>query len=121
MEKERMASNDDSRALSLPRPRGLSRKQAADYLGVGVTLLSQIGPAPIRIGRRVVYDVLYLDAWLNEHKGRGRAMKEKSWLEKEDCTDARIHPTGGSTWSSPTDAEYARVLGSGDSTKRRSV
>jgi hypothetical protein len=111
----------DTERLSPPWPRCLSRRQAATYLGIGATLLAQIGPPPIRLGRRLVYDVLDLDAWLNEHKGRGRAMKEKSWLEKEDCTDARIHRTGGSTWSSPTDAEYARALGVGESAKQKST
>src|ERR1019366_2179325 len=114
-------NDPDCLRLRLPAARCLSKGHAADYLGIGVTLLAQIGPPPIRLGRRLVYDVLDLDAWLDEHKGRGRAMKEKSWLEKEDCTDARIHRTGGSTWSSPTDAEYARALGVGESAKQKST
>jgi hypothetical protein len=116
-----MANSDNGTALPLPRLRCLSRGQAAKYLGIGITLLTQIGPEPIRLGRRLVYDVVDLDAWLDEHKGRGRAMRGKSWLENEDCTDARIHRTGGSTWSSPTDAEYVGALGIGESAKQKST
>lgn len=107
--------------LSLRARRGLSRAQAAAYLGIGPTLLGRIGPTPTRLGRRVVYDILDLDAWLDEHKGRGRAMKKKQWLEKEDCIDGKTQLTGGSTWSSPTDAEYARALGIGESAKQKST
>jgi hypothetical protein len=116
-----MATNDDGPALPLPSARCLSREHAAAYLGIGPTLLAQIGPSPIRLGRRLVYDVVDLDAWLDEHKGRGRAMKENSWLEKEDFTNAKIHRTGGSTWSSPTDVEYVRALGVGESTRQKST
>jgi hypothetical protein len=111
----------DDRSLPLPAARCLSGGQAADYLGIGATLFDRIGPAPIALGRRRVYDRIDLDTWLDEHKGRGRVMKEKSWPEKEDCTNARIHRTGGSMWSFPTDAEYARALGVGESTKPKST
>jgi|ERR1017187_4200666 hypothetical protein len=111
----------DQGGLQLPAARCLSKGQAAAYLGIGATLLAQIGPPPMRLGRRLVYDVVDLDAWLDEHKGRGRAMKEKSWLEKEDCTNAKIRPSGGSTWSSPTDAEYVGALGIGESAKQKST
>src|ERR1700689_3568105 len=114
-------TDGDGGALPLPAARCLSREQAADYLGIGATLLDRIGPAPVALGRRRVYDRVDLDTWLDEHKGRGRAMKEKSWPEKEDCTNARIHHTGGSTWSSPTDAEYVRALGVGESAKPKST
>jgi hypothetical protein len=99
-------------ALPLPHARCLSREQAAAYLGIGVTLLLEIGPPPVRLGRRRVYDVVDLDAWLDDHKSRGRASKEKSlWPEKEASTDARTRRTGGSTASSPMAAEYAKALG----------
>jgi hypothetical protein len=107
--------------LPLPSVRGLSREQAAAYLGIGPTLFDRIGPPPVALGRRRIYDRVDLDTWLEEHKGRGRAMKEKSWPEKEDCTNARIHRTGGSTWSSPTDAEYVKALGVGESMKPKST
>src|ERR1022692_2597756 len=114
-------TNLDEKSLPLPAARCLSREQAAAYLGIGPTLFDRIGPPPIALGRRRVYDRVDLDTWLDEHKGRGRAMKEKSWPEKEDCTNARIHRTGGSTWSSPTDAEYVKALGVGESTRPKST
>jgi len=109
-----MADPCDRPALPLPAARCLNKQQAADYLGIGVTLLADIGPRPIKLGRRAVYDVVDLDAWLNEYKARGRARKEVLWPENEDSTNARIRPTGGSMRSSPTDAEYAKALGLGD-------
>lgn len=44
-------------------PRLMSVEQAADYLSIGRTMLSQQGPAPKRIGRRVLYDRTDLDRW----------------------------------------------------------
>lgn len=51
-------------------PRCLSRTEAARYLGIGRTLLSRIGPPPIRLGRRRVYDRVDLDRWLDDHRSR---------------------------------------------------
>ena len=60
-------------------------------LGIGVTLLAELRVPAIKIGRRCVYDVLDLDAWLNEYKQRGRAGKEKTlWPVKPESTGARI-------------------------------
>jgi hypothetical protein len=109
------------RALPLPPPRGLTKQQAAEYLGIGITLLSQIGPAPIKIGRRCIYDTVDLDQWLDDYKRRGRASKEALWPEKEDSTDARTRPSGGSTWSSRTDVAYAEALGFRTSDRRKST
>ena len=53
---------DDS--LPLPPVRCLSKEQAAVYLGIGVTLLSQLDVPHVRFGRRCVYDRVDLDAWL---------------------------------------------------------
>jgi len=106
-----MADLDDTVSCPGIEPRCLSREQAARYLGIGRTLLSRIGPAPIRLGRRLVYDRVDLDRWLDETKSRGRAIKEELWPEKKDSTDAKIHPTGGSRSSSQMDARYAEVLG----------
>jgi predicted DNA-binding transcriptional regulator AlpA len=52
--------------LSLP-PRGLSRVQAAEYIGVGVTKFDEMVedgrmPKPKRIDGRVVWDRIKLDA-----------------------------------------------------------
>jgi len=48
-------------------PRGLSRDEAARYIGIGPTLfdeLVQAGrmPRPVRIGKRVIWDRLKIDA-----------------------------------------------------------
>jgi predicted DNA-binding transcriptional regulator AlpA len=106
-----MADPDESVSTLGIKPRCLSREQAAHYLGIGRTLLARIGPPPVRLGRRLVYDRVDLDRWLDETKSRGRAIKEELWPEKKDSTDVRTHRTGGSRSSSRTDAEYAKVLG----------
>ena len=93
------------------QPRCLSQKEAARYLGIGRTLFARIGPAAIRLGRRRVYDRIDLDRWLDDYKSRGRAIKEDLWPEKKDSTKGKIRPTGGSRWSSRTDAEYVKALG----------
>ncbi len=54
------------RAEAYP-PRGLSRDEAARYIGIGTTLfdeLVQAGkmPRPLRIGKRTIWDRLKLDA-----------------------------------------------------------
>lgn len=48
-------------------PRGMSRDEAARYVGVGSTLFDQmVGdgrmPRPTRIGKRVIFDRLRIDA-----------------------------------------------------------
>jgi hypothetical protein len=106
-----MADLDESYPLADIQPRCLSREQAAHYLGIGRTLLARIGPPPIRLGRRRLYDRFDLDRWLDDHKSRGWAIKEELWPEKKDSTEGRIRRIGGSTQSSRTDAEYAKVLG----------
>jgi hypothetical protein len=106
-----MAGLNDSHAFADIEPRCLSREQAARYLGIGRTLLRRIGPPPVRLGRRLVYDRVDLDRWLDNYKSRGRAIKEDLWPEKKDSTEGKIRRIGGSTQSSRTDAEYAKVLG----------
>ena len=56
--------------LPLPQQRCLDKHQAAAYLGIGVTLLTQIGPQPVKFGRRRVYDRLDLDKWLEEYNDK---------------------------------------------------
>ena len=46
-------------------------------------------PPPIRLGRRRVYDRVDLDRWLDNHKSRGRAIKEELWPEKKDSTEGK--------------------------------
>lgn len=100
--------------LRLPTVRFLTTKQAAEYLGIGVTLLKEIGPEPVRFGRRCVYDVVDLDACVEEYKARERAIKEtKLWPKKQnaDSISEKTRPTGGLTSSYQTEVEYAKALG----------
>lgn len=53
-------------SLSYP-PRGLSREEAARYVGFGVTMFDRLieegrMPKPKRVGKRVIWDRLKLDA-----------------------------------------------------------
>ena len=105
-----MSARETPAPLPLPSARCLTKQQAAEYLGIGVTLLTQVGPKPIKFGRRTVYDVVDLDSWLDEYKQRGRVIKEARWLEKKDSTGEKAPPSGGSMRSSQTDAEYAKAL-----------
>ena len=89
----------------------LSAENAAQYLGIGTTLFATLGLPSIRIGRRVLYDRIDLDRWVDDHKSRGRAIKEETWPENEDSIEGKTHHTGGSTSSSRTDAAYAEALG----------
>ena len=95
----------------LPAVRCLNEQQAASYLGLGRTLFREIGPPPLKIRSRNLWDRIDLDAWLDDHKRRGRAKEENLWPEKEDSISARTHLTGGSTSSFPMDDAYAEALG----------
>jgi len=106
--------------LPLPAIRCLSKEQAAEYLGIGVTLLEQLGPVPLKFGRRAVYDLVDLDAWLNEYKNRGRASKETLWPVKQEFTGGVTRPTGGSMLSYPTADAYAKALGLDAGKKQKS-
>lgn len=58
-------------------PRGLSREEAAWYIGVGVTLFDEMVadrrmPRPKRINSRIVWDRLALDAAFNDLPEDGR-------------------------------------------------
>ena len=78
--------------LPLPPVRCLTKDQAAEYLGIGVTLLAELGVPFVKLGRRCVYDVVDLDAWLTEYKRRGRAGKDSGskWPVKEVSTGVGI-------------------------------
>src|SRR6266480_2351938 len=99
--------------LPLPSRRCLTKEQAAAYLGIGVTLLCQIGPSPIKLGRRSVWDVVDLDTWLGEYKDRGRAGKEveEKWPVKAASISGGIPATGGSRPYYRTAEAYAKALG----------
>lgn len=102
----------DEESLPLPPVRCLSKEQAAEYLGIGITLLTQLDVPHVKFGRRCVYDRLDLDAWLDEHKEeRRRARKENIWPVTKESSGDRIPGTGGSLRRSPTASEYARALG----------
>ena len=113
--------SENSPNLPLPVRRCLTKEQAAEYLGIGVTLLLQAGPRPIKIGRRSVWDVIDLDAWLDEYKGRGRAGKEgaSKWPVKPESTDGTTPATGGLKLYYQTASEYAKALGLKTDTKRK--
>lgn len=107
-------SDGTKQSLGLPQARCLSKEQAAAYLGIGVTLLAELDVPSIKLGRRCVYDLLDLDAWLDEykHRERGRAGKEKSlWPMKLDSIGDRNLGTGGSVPPSQTARQYAKALG----------
>lgn len=64
-------------AISYP-PRGLSREEAARYIGVGTTkfdelIAERIMPRPRQVGGRVVWDRAELDMAFSElpHQGAG--------------------------------------------------
>ena len=101
--------NDNN--LPLPAVRCLSKDEAASYLGIGVTLLTVLDIPAVKFGRRLVYDKVDLDLWLEEYKKRGRARKENLWLVKLDSTKGLTPGTIGLMQHSQTAKEYAKVLG----------
>jgi len=100
-------------SLPLPRPvvRCLTKEEAAEYLSIGVTLLASLDIPTIRFGRRLLYDRVDLDRWLDEYKQRGRAGKESIWPVKPESTGVGIPATGGLQQHYPTANAYAKVLG----------
>ena len=106
-----MADDDHETLPALPVRRCLTKDQAAAYLGIGVTLLATLDVPAIKFGRRLVYDFLDLDAWLEDYKHRGRAGKETLWPVKLESTEGRIVGIGGSMQHSRTASVYAKVLG----------
>ncbi len=108
---ERVKAVADEAEL-LPRPvvRCLTKEEAAEYLGIGVTLLSELQVPCIKLGRRCVYDRIDLDAWFEEYKRRGRARKETLWPVKPDSTGGATLVSGGSMSSYQTANAYAQAL-----------
>ena len=100
----------DNDSLPLPPVRCLSKEEASRYFGVGVTLLAELGVPSIKLGRRLVYDVVDLDAWLEEYKHRGRAGKETLWPVKLDSISGQIPATGGSMLFYQTENDYEAAL-----------
>ena len=118
MRKRNPPRSDDGRLLE---PRCLSSAQAAAYLGIGATLLAKLGVPRVKLGRRLIYDRVDLDAWLEDHKGRGRAGKEGEgkWPVKEDSIGAGTPGSGGSTLYYRTADAYAKALGLRTDRKRK--
>ena len=107
-----LALEHDETGLPLPAVRCLSKEQAAAYLGIGLTLLAELGVPHVRFGRRCVYDKLDLDVWLDDHKGeRRRAGKDNLWPVMKVSTNDRTPVSGGFVQRSPTAKEYAKALG----------
>ena len=108
--------------LPLPQVRCLSKEEAARYLGIGVTLLAELDIPYVKFGRRLVYDKVDLDLWLDEYKHRGRAGKENLWLEnKKDSTKGLTLGTGGLMQRSRTAKEYEKVLGLKSEVKQKLI
>ena len=62
-------------------PRLVSRNDAATYLDVSLrTLISRVDPEldRVSIGRRVLYDVRDLDAWIDQRKEQARVVRRNS-------------------------------------------
>ena len=100
----------ENETLPLPPSRCLTKEQAASYLGIGVTLLTELQVPCVRLGRRCVYDLVDVDAWLDEYKRRGRAGKDGIWPVKAEPTGEETRVSGGSMWCYPTASEYAKAL-----------
>ena len=104
----------ENESLPLPAIRCLSKKEAAAYLGIGVTLLIELNIPFVKLGRRCLYDRVDLDAWIEEYKQceHGRAKKEAIWPKpKKVSTGGKILASGGLQQHSQTAKEYAKVLG----------
>ncbi len=97
--------------LPLPVRRCLTKEQAAEYLGIGSTLLGELGVPCVKLGRRSVYDRVDLDAWLEETKQRGRAGKETRWPVNVVSTGDLTLGVGGLMQPSRTANAYAKALG----------
>jgi hypothetical protein len=89
----------------------LTKEQAAEYLGIGITLLAELDIPCIKFGRRRVYDKIDLDDWLEDYKQRGRARKETIWPVKPESIGGLTQASGGLTQRSQTARDYAKVLG----------
>jgi hypothetical protein len=109
----------DDPVLPLPRVRCLTKEQAAEYLGIGVTLLAELQVPVVKLGRRCVYDLVDLDAWLTEYKRRGRAGKETLWPVRRESTGGRTLASGGSMLYYPTASAYAKALKPESEKKRK--
>ena len=116
--------NDDEQDLPLPLIRCLSKAKAAEYLGIGITLLAELQIPSIKFGRRIVYDRIDLDGWLEDYKQCERRRVGKDLIctnSKKDSTGGKTLATGGLVRRSRTACEYAKVLGLKPEVKQRLI
>ena len=104
------ANDGQTGRLALPPVRCLTKEQAAAYLGIGITLLTELQVPAIKLGRRCVYDRVDLDAWLDDYKHRGRARKEVLWPVNPESTGDQALVSGGSMLHYPKASAYAEAL-----------
>lgn len=65
--------------IALPDwPRLMPVELAAQYLGIGATMLREKGPDPKRLGKRVLYDRQDLDRWADALGGEPLDDKERT-------------------------------------------
>jgi hypothetical protein len=103
--------------LDLPRPvvRCLTKHEAAQYLGIGISLFEGLRIPAVRFGRRCVYDRFDLDAWLDEYKQRARTEQEVNIAS----TAKVIRGTDRLQLRHRTAAAYAKALGLTTASKKR--
>jgi hypothetical protein len=111
--------HDEIPTLPLPPVRCLTMARAATYLGIGVTLLNGLQVPFIKLGRRCLYDLVDLDAWLTEYKQRGRAGRETLWLVRRKSTSGGTLASGGSISYYPAASAYAKALRPRQGRKRK--
>lgn len=68
------------------RPRLLRAREAAEYLALPVAGFLRLGIGKVHLGSRVRYDLVALDEWLNEQRGRSTETRPTS----EDDADAAL-------------------------------
>jgi hypothetical protein len=91
--------------------RCLTKREAAEYLGIGITMLESLRVPAVHFGRRCVYNRVDLDAWLEDCKRQGRAGKEIQWPVKQESIDEATPASGGFQQRYRTAGAYAKALG----------
>ena len=75
-------------------PRLLSISGTAQYLGLSKGALCHVPVAPIRLGRRILYDVREIDLWLDRraglaHQSANDGQNQPSWTDLAGAQNAR--------------------------------
>ncbi len=70
--------------IATPWPRGLSREQAASYVGIGTTLFDQLVsegklPEPLKIRSRKIWDIRKLDSAFDSFGDSVEDREENPW------------------------------------------